>query len=275
MTQKAVILAGGLGRRMRRADAGAAILSEEAKSRAEQGLKGLIPLRGRPFLDYVVGGLLEAGVEKVCLVVPPDCDALTDYARRTAELTGAEITWAVQSEPRGTGDAVLAAEDFAGPDPFIMCNCDTLCPQDAIAELAAVLGPGCRAVAFDRDALLLGSNFGADRIGRFAVLVISEGGELKEIVEKPRDPEAYRTGGKLWVSLNLFRFTRDIFEACRQIRPHPERGEVELTDAVSLLAAREDFPFRAIFSSGSVMDLTAREDVSAVERLLTGRCLRF
>ena len=56
-TTKAVILARGLGTRMRRADAAAA-LDDTQSSAADSGLKGMIPI-GRPFLDYVISALAE------------------------------------------------------------------------------------------------------------------------------------------------------------------------------------------------------------------------
>ena len=273
--QKAVILAGGVGSRMRSGLAGGSALSAEATRMADLGLKGLIPVRGRRFLDYAVGGLLRAGLRRICLVVPPDSDLLVSYARRTSQLTGAEVTWAVQPQPLGTADAVASASDFAGTDPFVMVNCDTLYPEEAVARLSRVSDPCSYVVAFDRDALLRESNFGAERIRRFAALVVGDDGALRNIVEKPAEPELYMQGGKLWVSLNLFRFTPEIFDACRQVKPHPDRGELELTDAVLLLATRGKLPVRVIFSGGGVVDLTARMDVAVAERLLEGRSPGF
>jgi len=277
-TQKAVILAAGIGSRMRSGQQSETDLSAEAARVAELGLKGLIPIRGRPFLDYVIGALLRAGLKRICLVVPPDCDAVLGYAERTSRLAGAEIACAVQMRPRGTADAVASARDFAAADPFVVVNCDTLYPVEALARLSRISDQCPYVVAFDRDALLRGSNFGQERIRRFAALVVDEGGVLQQIVEKPAQPERYRQHGKLWVSLNLFRFTPEIFDACRQIQPHPVRGELELTDAVALMAARRAAgrpPFRVIFSSEGVVDLTTRTDVVTAERLLENRSPGF
>ena len=271
MTTKAVILAGGLGKRMRKADGAGAPLAADAARMADRGLKGLIPIRGRPFLDYVIGSLLASGLRDLCLVVPPDCDELTEYVRRTSDRTGAAIRCAVQAEPRGTADALLAASAFAGAEPFVMCNCDNLYPAEALAQVAALSDRCCCVVGFEREALLRGGNFGADRIGRFAVMVVGKGNALAEIVEKPAEPERYVRAGKLWLNMNLYRFTPEVFDACRRIKPHPERGELELTDAVSLLVAEGRVPFRVLFSAGAVVDLTGRGDIAAAERLI-GEC---
>ena len=72
-TTQAVILARGLGTRMRReAEGTSAALSDEQRRAAAQGAKGMMPLGGRPFLDYVLSALADAGIGDVVLVVAPD-----------------------------------------------------------------------------------------------------------------------------------------------------------------------------------------------------------
>ena len=45
----------------------------------------MIPI-GRPFLDYVLSGLADAGYRRVCLVVGPEHQAVRDYYRREVAL---------------------------------------------------------------------------------------------------------------------------------------------------------------------------------------------
>jgi dTDP-glucose pyrophosphorylase len=272
-TDKAVILARGLGKRMRKADGVG--LKPDAERMAEQGLKGMIPIGGRPFLDWVVGSLLKAGLRKICLVIAPDADLLRAYAKRTSELTGADIACAVQEEPLGTADAVLAAEGFVGAESFVMCNCDNLYPHRALAALASACESGCWVVAFDRDEMLRKSNFAVERVRAFSVVLSTPDGRLRDIIEKPQNPERYAQDGRLWVNMNLYRFTPAIFDACRRIHPHPERKELELTAAVSLLAREGRTPFNVIHEEGGVLDLTSRGDVARVEELLSGRSPGF
>lgn len=242
---------------------------------AQLGLKGLVPLCGRPFLDYVVGSLLQAGLAKVCLVVPPQNNVLTDYARCTAKLTGLEIICAVQPDPLGTADALLAAESFVGKDAFIMANCDDLYPPEALWRLARVEDHSCCVVAFESEALVREGNFAADRVRAFAAIVVGPNGELEQIVEKPAEPERYVRDGKLWVNMNLFRFTPEIFGSCRAIEPDPVRGELELPTAVDHLVLSGRVPFHVVFCGGGVLDLTTRNDVISAEQLLNSRTPGF
>ena len=70
MTFRAVILARGLGTRMRQAEGGATLAGEQAVA-ADAGLKAMIPI-GRPFIDYILSALADAGIEEACLVIGPE-----------------------------------------------------------------------------------------------------------------------------------------------------------------------------------------------------------
>ena len=60
-TDRALVLARGLGSRMRAEDPGVQLTPEQEKA-ASAGLKALIPIAGRPFLDYVLASLADAGI---------------------------------------------------------------------------------------------------------------------------------------------------------------------------------------------------------------------
>ncbi|MEO6222658.1 MAG: hypothetical protein ABIP90_05365, partial [Vicinamibacterales bacterium] len=83
----ALVLARGLGRRMREAPAGEGTLTPEQATAASAGLKSMMPVAGpgrptRPFLDYVLSELADAGFTRVALVVAPEGagpDPLREY----------------------------------------------------------------------------------------------------------------------------------------------------------------------------------------------------
>src|SRR5262249_23639655 len=106
---RAVVLARGLGTRMKQADVRLDAAQTEA---ADRGIKAMMPIGpgGRPFLDFLLSALADAGYTEVCLIVAPDHDAIREHYR---SITRLRLTFAVQAEPRGTADAVLAAESFA------------------------------------------------------------------------------------------------------------------------------------------------------------------
>lgn len=273
-TDKAVILARGLGTRMRRPTEHAS-LSDVQAAVAETGVKAMIPIatgpgEPRPFLDYVLTALADAGVRRVCLVVGPEHGALRDHYRGLPPRR-VEVSFAVQPEPKGTADAVASAESFAAGDDVILINSDNYYPPDALRVLVELDGPGL--IGFERDALLAAGNIAPDRVRQFAVIECNPDSTLREIREKPGADEIERLeadGGPICVSMNCWRLGADIFNACRAIPPSP-RGEYELPDAVRLVMRETGTSYRVIRMAETVLDLSRREDIESVQRALAGR----
>jgi glucose-1-phosphate thymidylyltransferase len=270
VAEKLVILARGLGTRMRRADAAAAIDPRQAAV-AATGLKAMIPI-GRPFLDYLLSAAAAAGLRRVCLIVGPEHDAMRRYYEEEAPPRRIEISFAVQLEPKGTADAVLAAERFAAGDPILVVNSDNYYPAEALRRL---VGQDGSAVAlFDREGMIAGSNVPAARIAAFAVGEIDARGRLVRIVEKPDAAFIESLPRPIWVSMNCWRFGPAIFEACRAIGPSP-RGELEITTAVQHAIDVLGEPFHAVTVSAPVLDLSSREDIGPVAARLRGMEVDF
>jgi len=265
MTDKAVILARGLGTRMRKQD-GDAGLSEEQAAVAETGVKALVPI-DRPFLDYVLHALAESGYRRTCLVIGPEHDDLRSYYGRQLQYTRLEVSFAVQEEPLGTANAVAAAEEFAAGDGFLMINSDNYYPVEAMGGLRQLDGPGL--AAFERHSMLAKSNIPAERITRFAVVEVDDGGHLRRVVEKPSPEFIAGLPEPVGVSMNCWRFDAGIFTACAAIEPS-ERGELEITDAVQYAVDEMGQDFTVLPYRAAVLDLTSRADVGTVAERLAG-----
>ena len=262
MIRSAVIMAGGLGSRMRRRDETATLEASQVAA-ADAGVKGMIPIK-RPFLDYVLSALADAGITDVLLVIGPSHDAVRQYFTVEAPPHRVRLRFAVQPAPIGTANAVTVAADTLGDTPFLVLNADNYYPVDAIRALAADDSAGV--VAFDRDALVRDGNIDAERVRAFAVLDVGEDGWLRGIIEKPGDAVDLTSASAQWVGMNLWAVTPAIVDACRRV-PISVRGEFELPEAVGL-ALREGVPVRAVQHSAPVLDLSRRTDIArVVERL--------
>jgi glucose-1-phosphate thymidylyltransferase len=262
MTPRAVVLARGLGRRMQEADRSAALTPEQRRA-ADAGLKAMMPVRGRPFLDYVLSSLADAGIGQVALVVAPDHQAVRQYYadRPPARV---RVDFVVQEQPLGTANALLAVESWCAGSPFLAMNADNLYPPAALAALAALDAPGLP--VFARDELVRSSNIPADRVRAFALVEVDAAGRLLRIVEKPDPAHVAAAGSAALVSMNCWRFDSRIFDACRAV-PRSARGEYELPEAVGVAVAGgvrfETFP-----AVGPVLDLSRRADAAELERRL-------
>jgi len=69
------------------------------------------------------------------------------------------------------------------------------------------------------------------------------------------------------VSMNVWRFDRAIFRACRDVPPSP-RGEFEIPLAVQYGVRVLGLRIRALPFQGSVLDLSSRGDIASVSARL-------
>jgi dTDP-glucose pyrophosphorylase len=270
-TVKAVVLARGEGRRMREA-ATDAPLTDAQRHAAAHGQKGMMPIgntNGRPFLDHVLSSLADAGCTDICLVVAPAHEHVRAHYNN-AGVSRFRVHYAVQPEPMGTANAVLAARTFAADDPLLVLNSDNLYPAEALADLVGLDGPGV--AAFEQAALVEDSGCPAERVAQFAVLESNADGLLADIHEKP-GARLDAFGGHALVSMNLWRFDARIFPACEDV-PRSARGEFELPEAVRLAVSR-GVPFRVVRARGAVLDLSRQSDIASVSARLAGREARL
>lgn len=244
---------------MRAANDSIALAPEQAAV-ADTGLKAMMPF-GRPFLDYVLHALADAGFADIALVLGPGHDRVGSYYRGL-RLSRIRLSFLMQPEPAGTADAVLAGEAWCGDDPFIVLNSDNLYPVDVLARLRAAAGPAVP--GFERDSLGLS----IDRLGAYAVIEAAPDGCLARVREKPGAAAIEAAGPEALISANVWRCDARIFEACRDV-PVSARGEQELPQAVDL-AARRGVCFEVVRVRGAVLDLSRREDVAEVARRLDG-----
>src|ERR1700682_6654809 len=105
----AVILAAGLGTRLR--------------PHTLQTPKPLLPVGGRPILDWALGALPRA-VDRVVVVVHYLADQVEAYLRNQKHLGQWQTVF--QEKPRGTGDASRACRGYLHSERFLVVNGDDL-----------------------------------------------------------------------------------------------------------------------------------------------------
>jgi UTP--glucose-1-phosphate uridylyltransferase len=215
--------------------------------------KELLPVVDRPALQYVVEEAVAAGLSEVLLVTSANKpsveahfrpaqalesalstsgdDAKLALVRASTEL--AQVSTTVQDAPRGLGHAVLCAADHVGDAPFAVLLGDDLIDADdhllrrmlevreehggsviALMEVPAedVSKYGCAAVAPTDDADVV---------------------TVTGLVEKPPVDQAPSN----LVIVGRYVLDPSVFDVLRQTPPG-RGGEIQLTDALAVLASR-------------------------------------
>jgi bifunctional UDP-N-acetylglucosamine pyrophosphorylase/glucosamine-1-phosphate N-acetyltransferase len=195
----AIILAAGLGTRLR--------------PYTLQTPKPLLPLKGRPILDWTLGAL-PASVDRVIVVVHYLAEQVEAYLRSQHWFT----QWRTikQEQPRGTGDAVRSCRSFIQSDRVLVINGDDLFGAADLANLA-----NCPAGLLVHE---------VDEPRKFGIAFLKPDGMLEKLVEKPP------LDGRQLANTGAYLFPRAIFDTELKLSA---RGEYEITDYVSRLAARQ------------------------------------
>jgi dTDP-glucose pyrophosphorylase len=157
-------------------------------------------------------------------------ERLTETERFYSQLEGLRLRFAVQAHPRGFGDALLQAEGFVGPDPFLLHAGDaTLLEPERGRTLRAMsellVREGLEAVLLVRrvsDPRRYGVVEGrpSGRVGRFRRLKVTR------VQEKPAHPNSR------WAATAVYAFSPRIFTALREVARREHPPELEVTAAI-------------------------------------------
>ena len=199
----AVVLAGGLGTRMR-----------------SDTPKHLHPILGRRMVDWVLQATRALEPGKLVVVTSPDTQDAFD-----------DVEVAVQVEPRGTGDALASARDalegFDG-DVLVVSGDTPLLTSELLERLVEThRGDGAAATVL---------TFEPDDLGAYGRIVRGADGGVTEIVEAADANEEQLKIGEANSSIYVFAADR-VWPAVDKLEAANAQGELYLTDAVRHLVA--------------------------------------
>jgi bifunctional UDP-N-acetylglucosamine pyrophosphorylase / glucosamine-1-phosphate N-acetyltransferase len=237
----AVVLAAGKGTRMK---------SELPKV--------LIPVAGRPMIEYVLDALAAARVRQTVVVIGYRGDLVRQRLGRRPGIAFVE-----QKEQLGTGHAVMAARGaLAGHDgPVLVVTGDS--PLMQSASISALLKefnhmhPACLlGTAHRSDPTGLG-RIVRDAVGRFAAIV----------EERDASPDQRQITE---VNMSCYVFNcRDLLDSLGKIERHNAQGEYYITDCPGVLK-REGKPVEAlpVLQPCEALSINTVDELAVVEREL-------
>ena len=107
---EAIILAGGFGTRL--------------KGVLDNIPKPMAPIKGRPFLEYLLDDLILAGFQRVILSVGHLHSTISNHFGEKYKTL--ELVYSIEDEPLGTGGAIIMALKYTHSNPVFIINGDTL-----------------------------------------------------------------------------------------------------------------------------------------------------
>lgn len=219
--------------------------------------KEMLPVVDKPLIQYAVEEAYSAGIRHMIFVTGRSKRAIEDHFDTAYELESEleaagkkELLELVRSvapndmdcafvrQPRslGLGHAVLCAEPLVGREPFAVLLADDLMvgPQGGQPVMAQMAG------AFRKQgrSLLAVQEVPQDQVRRYGIVAGEPAGgpliRIDRIVEKPSPEDAPSRMGVA----GRYILTPGVFDEIRN-QPQGVGGEIQLTDAIARLMARE------------------------------------
>lgn len=227
---KAVVLAAGEGTRLR----------PFTISRP----KVMLPVGGRPILEFVIQSLVDNGIKDIVVVVGYRRERIMSYFK-DGRAFGARISYVAQERQLGTAHALSLACDELDEE-FLVVSGDNLIDSQTIKDiLTQGSGPSLLVTR-------------SETPSKYGVVQIDQG-KIQSIVEKPVEKIGYI------INTGIYRFTPDMLDHFRQ---KVMRGELGITQVLKdLVPAME---MRAIPTAGRWIDAVYPWDLIALNAAALG-----
>jgi bifunctional UDP-N-acetylglucosamine pyrophosphorylase/glucosamine-1-phosphate N-acetyltransferase len=223
--------------------------------------KVLMPVCGRPMIDYVLDALVAGGMDRIIVVVGYRSEAVK------AALAGRDgIEFALQNEQLGTGHAVMMCREFltdhdgpvmviAGDSPMTQSHTVTkLLDKYKGRQTSCILG-----------------TIESDNPTGMGRIVRDEAGEFQAIVEEKDATDEQRRISEVNMSYYVFD-CRDLLQALGALRDDNAQGEYYITDVPGLLkVAGKSVQALPVLEACEAMGVNTPEDLAAVEMQMSTR----
>ncbi|MFX1315791.1 MAG: nucleotidyltransferase family protein [Promethearchaeota archaeon] len=214
---KAIILCAGYGTRM--------------KPYTETYQKTMIPIHGKPLLEYLINGIRLAGFKDFIIVVGYYKNQIIDYFQEGGKWN-INIEYIEQHELNGTGGALLLCEDSIKNEHFFLTWGDKLVAYEVYKKVYEV---------FKKESpnFILVTNYIDDPYRGAAIYC--ERKFCIDIIEKP--PKGTST-----TNLNntgIFILSKEIFEVLK-IQTLSKRGEIEVPEAIKYGIKEKNWRVRVV-----------------------------
>jgi glucose-1-phosphate thymidylyltransferase len=217
---KGIILAGGLGTRLRPLT----LVTN----------KHLLPVYDRPMIYYPIQCLLNAGIRDILIVTGGEhAGDFLKLLKNGKHLGAKHLEYAYQEGEGGIADALKLAEEFADGQKI----CVVL--GDNIIEGNIKRASGSFFTQASGAKVLLKEVPDPERFGVCRFEGDPPRGKIVEIIEKPKKPPSnYAVTG-------IYFYDADVFDICKTLKPSG-RGELEITDVNNAYLQRGDLSYEIL-----------------------------
>jgi len=224
--------------------------------------KELLPINGKPNLEYIMEECIQAGIKEFIFVVPKNRSSIKKYffndnfykkiikkkkndkrlkmVFRRIKRYQKMIKFVYQSKPEGTGDAVLKCKKYLKGTHFLMLLADDLIVKKNCSKEMIVLHKRTKC------SVIAAKKVERKTVSRWGILGFKNKTKnsflINEVIEKPKLNEAPSN----YAIIGRYILPRKILSVLKNQR-RGKGGEIHITDAIKTLLRRNEKFYGNIF----------------------------
>ena len=229
--------------------------------------KELLPINGRPNLEYIMEECIEAGVKEFIFIISKKKNNIKKYffndnfykkiiktkndKRIKSEFKKIKkyqkmIKFVYQNNPKGTGDAVLKCQKLIKGNYFLMLLPDDLIiKKNCTKEMIALHN-------FKKCSVIATKTVDKRTVSRWGILSVKNKVkkyfQITDVIEKP----SIKNAPSNYAIIGRYILSSKIFSEIKRLKP-AQGGEIHITDAIKNLINKKEKFFAKIFS-GKYLD---------------------
>lgn len=193
--------------------------------------KSMLPVHGKPLLEYIINGIKTAGIKDFIIVLGFLKEQIIDYFQDGSNWN-INIEYIEQIDLNGTGGALLLCENSIPNQHFFLTWGDTLVSYKVYRDVY-------NAYKNEDQNFILVTSYTDDPYKGAAIYC--EGKYCSDIIEKP--PKG--TSSSNLDNTGVFIFSKEIFDVLKTLKPS-DRGELEIPEAIRIGIKERNWKVRVI-----------------------------
>jgi len=180
--------------------------------------KGLLPVYDKPMIYYPLSTLMLSGIKDVLVIASErDIERFRELLEDGSQI-GINISYEVERETKGIGNAFIIGEEFIGNDDVCLVLGDNIFYGH---KLPVMLKESVKEVKENNNSVIFG--YYVQDPERFGVVEFDNDQNALSLEEKPKNPKSN------YAVVGLYYYTNDVVSIAKSLKPS-ERGELEITD---------------------------------------------
>ena len=219
--------------------------------------KVMLPLAGKPMIDYVLEAARSVGSQKQVVVSRPDCPELQEFLKQKNRVANV-----IQPKPMGTGDAVRRCEKIVGKHSdytLILCGDTPLLQKENLKEFVEEVMSQRATLGLLTTEMECPNGYGR--------VVRNGSGEVLRIVEEKETSKEEKQIQEINTGIYCVK-TPWLFQRLKNLKKHPT-GEYYLTDLLEM-ASQENVPMFAVPKANpkEYLGVNTQRELAWADRLL-------